>query len=205
MQNNKGLTDEKKNANYVLWIEYLKKYDCYTDELIEKYGEKIKNGSYSMTEDNGGCGEGTLLDTVLKTLCVIATHINEEAFGLNKNEKYKHKHLYVDKNSLMKVLLIQHISKCELFVPSTESWKLSKGFLYSFNDNIETTLKLGERSIYMAMNCGVRFTEEEYEAVKILDKDDDKPNSFLSPLSQLVKTANQLTAIENYRKYKEKK
>ena len=38
--------------------------------------------------------------------------------------------------------------------------------------------------------------------MKILDREDDKTNSFITPLAQLVKVSNQLTAIETYRKNK---
>ena len=37
-----NLTEEKINKNYLLWIEQLKKYNCYSEELIEEYGDKIK-------------------------------------------------------------------------------------------------------------------------------------------------------------------
>lgn len=198
----KCITSEKLNKNYLLWIDYLKKYDCYSDKLIDEYGEKIKDASFSLNQSNGGCYQGSLLDVVLTTLCVIATHINEDGFGLNANGKIKHPNLYVNKNSLMKVLLLQHISKCELFVPSNEQWKINKGMLYDFNSELATSMKLGERSIYMCMKCGIELTEEEFEAMRILDKDDDKTNSFATPLSQLVKISNQLTAIENYKKNK---
>lgn len=199
----KCITSEKLNKNYLLWIEYLKKYGCYSDKLIEEYGEKIKDASFSLNQNNGGCYQGSLLDVVLTGLCVIATHINEDGFGLNANGKLKHPNLHVDKNSLMKVLLLQHISKCELFVPSNEQWKINKGMLYDFNSELATSMKLGERSIYMCMKCGIELTEEEFEAMRILDKDEDKTNSFATPLSQIVKISNQLTAIENYKKNNE--
>ena len=41
--------------------------------------------------------------------------------------------------------------------------------------------------------------------MKILDKDEDKTNSFITPLEQLVKISNQLTAIETYQKNKNSK
>ena len=52
------------------------------------------------------------------------------------------------------------------------------------------------------MKYGITLTEEEYEAMKICDKDEEKNNSFITPLAELVKIANQLTAIEVYRKNK---
>lgn len=197
-----NITEEKINRNYLLWTEYLKKYDCYSEELINDYGEAIKVASFAMNETSGGAYQGSLLDIVLSNLCVIATHINESAFGLNSKEKYKHQYLYCDKTSLMKVLLLQHISKAEMFVPSNEQWKINKGMYYEFNPNTKTALKLGERSVFLCMKYGIKLTEEEYDAIKICDKEEEKNNSFVTPLAELVKIANQLAAIEIYQRNK---
>ena len=198
-----NITEEKINRNYILWIECLKKYNCYSEEMIDNIGEVIKTSSFAMSETSGSAYKGSLLDIVLSVLCVIATHINEGAFGVNGNGKQKHQHLYVDKNSLMKVLLLQHISKAEMFVPSLEQWKRNKGILYEFNPKLETSLKLGERSAFLCMKYGISLTEEEYDAMKVCDKEEEKNSAYTTPLAELVKIANQLTAIETYRKYKQ--
>lgn len=196
------LTEEKLNRNYILWIECLKKYNCYSEELIEDYGDLIKNASFAMTKTTGGAYQGSLLDVVLSNLCVIASHINEDGFGINQKGKIKHPFLQVDKNSLMKVLLLQHISKAELFVPSNEQWKINRGSLYEFNPSLQTSLKLGDRSVFMCQKYGIRLTEEEFDAIKVLDKEEDKNNSFITPLAELVKIANQLVAVELYQRNK---
>jgi len=197
------INEEKINKNYLLWIEYLKKYDCYSEELINRYGDSIRNASFAMSENSGASYQGSLLDVVLTNLCVIAVHINDFAFGKNEKEKDRHPYLLVDKKSLMKVLLLQHISKAMMFTPSKEQWKINKGMNYEFNNKLATTLKLGERSIFMCQECGIKLTEEEYDAMKICDKDEEKNNSFVTPLAELIKTANQMVAIELYQKYKQ--
>ena len=73
---------------------------------------------------------------------------------------------------------------------------------YEFNPNLATALKLGERSVFMCMKYGIKLTEEEYEAMKVCDKEEEKNNSFVTPLAELVKIANQLTAIEIYQRNK---
>ena len=200
-----NITEEKINRNYLLWTEYLQKYNCYSEDLINDYGEKIKLASFAMNETSGGAYQGSLLDIVLSHLCVIASHINENAFGMNDKGKIKHPFLQVDKNSLMKVLLLQHVAKAEMFVPSNEQWKINKGMYYEFNPNTQTALKLGERSIFICQKYGIQLTEEEYDAMKICDKEEDKNNSFVTPLAEIVKIANQLTAIEIYQKWKSNK
>jgi hypothetical protein len=191
------LTEEKINKNYMVWISQLKKYNCYSENLINNYGEKLRLASFAMNETSGGAYQGSLLKIVLFHLCAIANHINENAFG---GEANNHPSLYVNKESLMKVLLLQHIAKADMFVSSSEQWKINKGMFYEFNSNLATPLKLGERSLFICSQCGITFTEEEYDAMRIIDKDDDKTNSFITPLAQLVKTANQMTAVEIYRK-----
>lgn len=196
------ISQEKINKNYVLWLDYLKKYECYSEELVNDYGELIKNASFSLNESSGGAYQGALLDVVLSTLCVIASHINNDAFGENSSGNIKHKFLHVDKKSLMKVLLLQHISKADIFVSATEQWKINKGMLYEFNPSLKTSMKLGQRSLYICQKYGITFTEEEYEAMGICDKEEEKNSSFVTPISQIVKMANQLTAIELFNKNK---
>lgn len=194
------ITEEKINSNYVLWIERLKKYNCYSEEMINEIGDKIKNASFSLSASTGSAYKGSMIDTVLNHLCTIAYHINEDAFGLNSKQKNKHNSLKVNFDTLMRVLLLQHISKAELFIEQNEQWKINKGYLYDFNNDISTSLKTGERSIYLLQKYGVKLSEEEFEAMRIIDKEEDfKNNSYMTPLSAIVKIANQFTAIETYR------
>lgn len=194
------ISEEKINSNFILWIERLKKYNCYSEEMINEIGEKLKNASFSLSTSTGSAYNGSMIDTVLNHLCTIAYHINEDAFGINARQKNKHNSLTVDSDMLMRVLLLQHISKCELFVAQDQQWKISKGYLYDFNSELKTSLKTGERSLYLCQKYGVKLTEEEYEAMRIIDKEEDfKNNSYMTPLCAIVKIANQLTAIETYR------
>lgn len=190
-----GLSQEKININYVRWIEKLKKYDAYSEKMINDIGGILKNSSFGITPSSGGAYKGSMIDITLNMLCVLAVHINENGLGNN------HPFIKVNTNSLIKVLLIQHISKAIIFTEEKEQWKINKGSLYTFNENLNTTMKCGERTIYMCMKYGIKLSEEEYEAIRIIDKDDDKAMSFSSPLSALIKIVNQLVAIELRRKW----
>lgn len=195
------ITEEKINSNYILWIERLKKYNCYSDEMINEIGDKIKFASFSLGTTTGSAYSGSMIDTVLNHLCTIAYHINEDAFGFNTKQKDKHPFLKVNSDSLMRVLLLQHISKAELFVPQSEQWKINKGYPFEFNGELLSSLKTGERSIFLCQKYGVKLKEEEYEAMRIIDKEEDlKNNSYANPLSTIVRIANQFVAIETYRK-----
>lgn len=195
------ITEEKINSNYILWIERLKKYNCYSDEMINEIGNKIKLASFSLCTTTGSAYCGSMINTVLNHLCTIAYHINEDAFGFNTKQKDKHPFLKVNSDSLMRVLLLQHISKAELFVPQSEQWKINKGYPFEFNGELLSSLKTGERSIFLCQKYGVKLKEEEYEAMRIIDKEEDfKNNSYANPLSTIVRIANQFVAIETYRK-----
>lgn len=191
------LTQEKINSNFVQYVKRLEKYNCYSESLMNDLGENIKNCSFSMNDDSGSAYQGSMIDVVLNILCKIAYNINEKAFENEPNLK-------VNTAMLMRVLLLQHIAKAQMFVPQRESWKLKKGFLFDFNDDLKTTLKLGERTIFLCQKYDIKLNEEEYEALRYIDKADDKSDYMVSPLCAIVKTANIMTAIECRKRYHSK-
>lgn len=191
------LTQEKINSNFVQYVKRLEKYNCYSESLMNDLGEDIKNCSFSMNDDSGSAYQGSMIDVVLNVLCKIAYNINEKAFENEPNLK-------VNTAMLMRVLLLQHIAKAQMFVPQRESWKLKKGFLFDFNDDLKTTLKLGERTIFLCQKYDIKLNEEEYEALRYIDKADDKSDYMVSPLCAIVKTANIMTAIECRKRYHSK-
>lgn len=190
------ITEEKINANFLTWQKCLEKYDCYSQSMINDIGDKIKNAPFTLHENMGGAYQGAMIDIVLNHLCKIALHINENAFkGLEEN-KTLHSNLYVNKHMLMRVLLLQHISKAEMFVNQTQQWKAKNGQFYDFNDTLTTKLKTGERSLYMCHKYGINLSEEEYEALCIIDKNEENGDIYSNSLSMLVKYVNKLTAID---------
>ena len=190
------ITEEKINLNYVRWIDGLKKYDCYSEKMIEEIGENIKNASFALQESSGCAYQGAMINVVLNNLCKLAMRINE---SFDKNPQLK-----VNTSMLMRVLLLQHIAKAEMFVFQPNQWKAKNGYIYDFNPDLSTCLKCGERTLYLCMKYGIELTEEEYEAIRIIDKE-DQTNPYISPLCQLVKTVNQLVAIELHRNYETEK
>lgn len=121
------ITEEKLNSNFALWVERLKKYNCYSEEMINDIGDKLKMASFALSVNSGCAYDGSMIDTVLNHLCVIAYHINEDAFGINAKQRMKHGYLKVNPNILMRVLLLQHISKAEMFIPQEQQWKIKTG------------------------------------------------------------------------------
>jgi hypothetical protein len=86
-----------------------------------------------------------------------------------------------------------------MFIPNDEEWSKKRGNLYKFA-NTEGVLKVGERSICMCVNAGIKFTPIEFEAMRVLDKDGDEIKSqkqLLNIMSLIVLQANELAyAIE---------
>lgn len=89
-----------------------------------------------------------------------------------------------------------------MFVDNDDAWGLKRGFKYKFAET-EGVLKVGERSICLAMNAGVKFTPIEFEAMRILDKDGDDLKSqkqIINILSLIVLHANEVAyAVEKER------
>lgn len=192
------LTTEKINLNYITFCNKLKKYNCYSEQMINEIGEQLKDCSFSMNDDSGSAYQGSMIDIVLNHLCSVAYNINEVVFGPTG----KFNSMRVNPDMLMRVLLLQHIAKAEMFVNTRDTWKVKKGMLYEFNTNLKASLKLGERSLYLCQKYGIELAEEEYEAIRIIDKsEDDKIVFYINPLCSIVKMANQFVAVEMRQKY----
>lgn len=188
------ITKKEIESNFEKWVKRLQTYDCYSEEMINECGELIKSASYGMNEESGSAYNGSLLDVVLNKLCLYSFNINNT---LSES-------MHSNKESLLKVLLLQHISKCEMFIGQTVDWERKRGNLYQFNPNIKGQLKTGERSAYMCMKYGIKLTEEEFEAIRVIDKDsDDKSQFYASPLATIVRLTNTLVNAdlrENHKK-----
>ena len=106
----------------------------------------------------------------------------------------------ISREQLLKVCLIQHLSKIEMYEPNDNQWEIDKrGFLYKFAET-EGCLKFGERSALNAMNAGVKLSPTEYEAICSLDKEGEEAKNrkyVVDILTTIVRQANELAyAIE---------
>ena len=190
------LTEEKLNANYLKFINYLQKYNCYSEDMMKELGEKIKVAPYSMERDMGGAYDGAMIDVTLNTLCKIGAQINNNAMGANGGDKIAHPLLAVNNNMLMRVLLLINIAKAEMFTPNKSEWhKKNLGRMYEFVEN-KTKLKLGARSLYLCQKYGIQLEEEEFEAFLTIDNPDDTGERFQSPLYTMVKATKMFTLVE---------
>jgi hypothetical protein len=181
------LSDERINANFSIFVKKLKECNVECDILLNEFGDKIKMSPGTSNSDAGLAYPGAMVNYVLRHLTPLALKINELFSDTIK----------VDDKSLIKVCLLHQIAKGLIFVEETEKWKRDRGNLYTFAD-LDGALKCGERSALMCLNSGIKLTCEEFEAIRILDKDasDEQAKYFSSPLAILVKTANEIAMLE---------
>lgn len=198
-----SMDEAKLNANYLKYLQRLERYGCYSERMVDEIGEKIKRAPFAMSDPMRGAYEGGMVDIVLNRLCLMAYDINEKAFGGPDPDNPQHPRLQANLSMLMRVLLLQHIGKAEMFVTNPDEWKLKKGYLYAFNEELSANLKLGERSLCICQRYGISVTDEEFEAIRSIDRDWEENHIIMaSPLCVLTKMVNTLTGLElkNYPK-----
>lgn len=177
--------------------KYKKRLITYVGEreaesIIEELGgdDAVMNATYANTENTGLAYDGSFTETVI-ALTVYAIKINE----LLPEEKQ------VSKESIAKVALLSQIGKVLLFKPQTNDWRrknLGENYTYA---ELDGAIRVGERSILIAMNSGVKFTEFEFEAMRIMDKQNENADNyskyFSGTLSMVIKQANEMIDIIN--------
>ena len=150
--------------------------------------EQLKIASGALSEDTGIAYPGGLITHINITLALadkLYETISQAPFNI----------LNVNKNSLDKVLLLMHLSKIEMYKPNDSTWEIEKrGLNYKFNDELKGRLKFGERSILVCMDARIPLTEEEFEAVRSIDRKSEGTGSdmYESTLSLLVRQVNEL-------------
>ena len=146
--------------------------------------EKLLDAPFSMVGDERFTCEGSLLNITLRHLTPLALKINEL---LPESKRAK-------QESIIKVCLLSHIAKSIMFVKNDNQWEIEKrGMLYKFAKT-DVALKLFARSVQIAQECGIKLTLEEFEAMLIMDREDNDVQSKLysTSLSMVIKQANDL-------------
>jgi hypothetical protein len=178
------LTIAQLENNKKKFLETNVKYNIFTKELLGFLGEDIYTSPYSSSLNMMGCYPGGLLHHVIKS-CRYSIKLNEILSD----------HLQKPIESIVKVVFLCQIGKVFMF-------KLNDGppignKMYDFNDDI-VRLHVGERSAYYALKYGVKLTEEEYQGIINIDKenDDKMAKYFSSTLSLIVKNGFELAAMD---------
>jgi len=179
---------EQREKNYQLYLKKLSQVGVNAEILNEKYGELLKNATFTNTNDFGNAYDGSLIEIVLKVLTPYAVRINE----LLPSEQQ------VDKNTLVKICLLHHIGKCVRLIPNDNQWEIEKrGMLYKY-DSSQPSIRVGLHSLVMAQNCMIPFSAEEAEVMTVNDRDltDDQSRWHSSVMATIVRQANELTYVQ---------
>lgn len=181
-----SLEKEKIFANTKKYFDTATKLGFMNDGFMAFLGESFIKAPASTLESLHNSFEGGLIDHLLRTASYAVKFNN----ALPDDEK-------VDQNSLLKVCLLHQIGKANLYTPCTSEWHRTKqGKMYDFNEDL-TSMRVSDRSVYYALSNGVTFTEEEYQAIIMFDRTDDKMAEYHnSTLGELLKIGN-IFAIKN--------
>lgn len=189
------MTEDIKVKNYVNYKRYLENLIGVdkTETLIELLGgeERVMNASFGMSLDSGSAYEGAFVENAI-AISTYATKLNEL---LPDNMRLENKAIY-------RVALLQHIAKVIMYEKNDNEWEVkNRGFIYKFIDQ-ETALRGGERALYLLMRAGVVLKEDEFEAIRIMDKanEDDAYSKYYSKtLAFVIRQANDMvSAINKY-------
>jgi len=183
------ITEELKQKNFELFVKKMEDFGVTAERIQNVFGDKLINASFAIEPNSMLTYEGSLLHVVLRTFTPYAIKLN----GLLPDE------IKADQKSLVKVCLLQHLAKAFMFEKNDNAWeieKLGKTFKYSQH---KIALRLGARSLVLAMKLGVELNEYEVEALTIIDKgaSDEQAKFFATPISVIVRQANELTTLES--------
>jgi hypothetical protein len=188
------LTEERLNKNYATFTLKLKEVGVDIDTLVEELGDKLKTATYALNEDSGVAYDGALIQHLMYKVIKYALAAN----------KTLPEEMMVDEQSIFKVIFLHQIAKAIMFEENDVDWQIKKGSLYKFSE-LPGALRCGERSLFLCSKYGIKLTEEETEAMRVKDKDfdtDDYVKVYKSPLSLIVKFANDVADTEARVSYK---
>lgn len=188
-----GLKTEQIVKNTKKFYQTAEQYGAMTESLMDFLGESFIKAPASTMKDLHNAFEGGLIDHLLNVTKYAVIFNN----ALPEDER-------VDQKTLIKVCLLHQIGKAHMYKPCESEWhRTNQGKMYEFNDEL-ISMRVSERSVYYAMSHGVKLTEEEYSAIIMSDKIDDKMAEYHnSNLGYLLKTASTFAILNEKKKYAE--
>lgn len=184
------LDEQKKEKNLALFAKRLESIGVDTSLLMSRYGTKIKEAPMSTMVSSNVAYDGALLERILRVFTPRALQVAEL---LDEN-------IRPSKEQIIKVCLLHKIALALILVPNTNEWEIkNRGYKYVYAKT-KAGLKIGMRSVLICNECGIQLTEEEMEAMLILDRaeeGDAQAKFFSTPLSIVIKLTNELFTLEN--------
>lgn len=180
------LTQDEKENNKKRFIDGLVKYVPNHDALLEELGDGVFEAAYNRFNFMNNSYAGGLVENALKVV----------SYAVKQNNMLTNK---VDLNSLIKTCLIAELGLYNLYVKSTSDWHIkNQGKIYDWVDEKDTSLRLGERTVFLLQKCGVSLTKDEFTAIVNLNKPSDDPNTKWdrNMLSVILITATKLAIAD---------
>lgn len=149
--------------------------------------EQLKVAAGGINEESGVAYQGGLITHINITIAIAENIYNVlliPPFNI----------LTIDLKSLLRSLLLMHLSKIEMYVPNDNTWEIEKrGLNFKFAE-LPANLKFGERSILYANKLGIELSAEEFEAIRSIDKKAENNNgdAYISTLALVVRQANEI-------------
>lgn len=185
-----NLSESQANVE---WTKFYTKFEelgltQYYD--MDKLRAEVIASPCTTNEDSGSAYKGALLMHIVLTMG-LSQRIAKMISGT----------FQIDENSLMKVCALMHLSKRNMFEEVTDEWSIKRGYPFKFKE-LGGVMSTGERSILEAMNNGVKFTAEEFEAMRAMDSDDTSKKPFQGIMTTVIRQANELAYSIEKERYK---
>jgi hypothetical protein len=155
------------------------KYGALTEDLINDFGIKLMKSPLFSTADQPCSYEGGLILFLNKTA--------EYSYRCGKMLDIGDDNL----NSLAKVSLLHYIGRCFFFKKVNNEWKLNKGILYEYNDNLMALTTINY-TINLCLKYGIKLNDYEYEAIVNVDKESYQDKFYGGIISRLLKIGREM-------------
>ena len=186
-----SINNEQFESEFLTFWDNL--ISCGIDKYFNKteFKPQLKTATCALSEDTG-CGYPGSLLVHINLITALAKRIAKMVSGT----------FSIDEKSLVKICLLMHLSKIEMYVPNDNQWEIERrGLNYKFAE-LDGKLKFGERSILNATNKGIKLNAEEFEAIKCLDNEKEGISKYGdSILTTIVRQANELAYAIEKEKY----
>ena len=191
------LSKEQLIKNLDIFSNTNEKYKIFTDELLDYL---TNNGLFDCPASTSlnlhNCFPGGLIDHIIR-VGRFSTKINELLSNTLKQEV----------ESIIKVVFLHSIGKVGLYEEQESKWHRDNlGSYYQYATEDKVTMKIGERSAYLAMKYDIKLSDFEYQAVINSSKnleEDLQAKYFSDPLTIILRQGISLAAIEEQQIFKD--
>lgn len=192
------LNEEQKNIEWTKFVTLFNGLGLSEHYDMELLQEELCSSPCAVSAEMGTAYKGALL-----------VHINMVTAIAQRLMKMISGTFQIDEKSLLKVCLLMHLSKRNIYVENENEWEIkNRGLLFKFKKGVDGCISGGARSALEALNNEVKLSAIEFEAIQCLDNEGETSKKmFTNILTTIIRQANELSyaiAREKYKKMMEK-